>query len=654
MTPSSPTSVSELLLAMDAYMANKGNGSSYLANKIKDIFENPASYLNIKSGPSKALNKSLRSFANKIDALFDNQNSPFREFKSNLIRINTTIKKFNDKMQDLFSGLTNFHQHITRALQNFANGSVNSTVTFAGMGNIENLLISQNRTMVDLLAHIQGNMNSNNIVVSPDVTVIDIGDTALKKIKDLMNAESPTRGTDNRISPPNINNYNNYGGRYNRTDEHGNPPEKKSLWGWVMRVVEIVGGLFLLGKLKQYLDSTELGQNIKKILKNSFERITQAIGDFFTSPSTIQTFKDGANLIVDGISFVFRNINKYILEPLIDKVMKGDWLATIGDIGGWFFERVIKPIFDNIAKDFQTGEISKGLVKIFLTLVPLAFLPAIVGASGALSGLIVPLGLLATTIGAVSKTIHDTTELMNRTDEQNKMELEAARRGVEGGNQNVQVYEKNVENLRKKLDNAATTLEKTQLQKMIDIENKRLSFEMERHQSNQKIKELMLKRESQGFWGQMWGKARGKDVDSEIEREQMRFREQSLFHTDAIRGLKEELNQLKKQKTMTDNISVIPVKDATVIRPDTKDQILMAKPNGPFDDFLKKMNATLSDKLDTLIEISSSNVEAVVHGATHVSGAVLSKKDGGGPTIIQNGNVDPVKDFRMRAAAHIK
>jgi hypothetical protein len=99
-------------------------------------------------------------------------------------------------------------------------------------------------------------------------------------------------------------------------------------------------------------------------------------------------------------------------------------------------------------------------------------------------------------------------------------------------------------------------------------------------------------------------------------------------------------------------VDVMPIKDGgiTVVQPDSKDHHLFAKDGGPFDVFLKQMNANFDEKLSTLVALSIDTINAIVQSGGQISKTIVatagSNQSSQTPTY---SNADPVRDFRNRA-----
>ena len=95
-------------------------------------------------------------------------------------------------------------------------------------------------------------------------------------------------------------------------------------------------------------------------------------------------------------------------------------------------------------------------------------------------------------------------------------------------------------------------------------------------------------------------------------------------------------------------VTPVAVNDATIIQPDSKDQILMAKTGGPFDLAMKQMNRMMNEKFDELINIAAANVQATMSGSKAIVQTVAStagSNKGSAPMPSFNGS-DPIRAMR--------
>ncbi len=104
-----------------------------------------------------------------------------------------------------------------------------------------------------------------------------------------------------------------------------------------------------------------------------------------------------------------------------------------------------------------------------------------------------------------------------------------------------------------------------------------------------------------------------------------------------------------------ENVERRQVNDAIIVEPHSKDQILMAKKNGPIDAALIDLNS----KFDTLAQAFAEGcigiIQATVAGSNNVAQTVAASSGGGGgtPSPTQSGP-DPIAAFRNKAREFLK
>lgn len=97
----------------------------------------------------------------------------------------------------------------------------------------------------------------------------------------------------------------------------------------------------------------------------------------------------------------------------------------------------------------------------------------------------------------------------------------------------------------------------------------------------------------------------------------------------------------------------VKVKDAIVVQPHSKDQILMAKNGGPFDLALKKMIEKMDEEIQILSHGFTILAEATLMGSNNVTNAVVATA-GAGSTGAHQSNRNPGADFRAKALDRLR
>ena len=119
----------------------------------------------------------------------------------------------------------------------------------------------------------------------------------------------------------------------------------------------------------------------------------------------------------------------------------------------------------------------------------------------------------------------------------------------------------------------------------------------------------------------------------------------TLSMLNPIAGSINVFRQVTKQK----------VNDAVIVEPHSKDQILMAKNDGPFDKAIQDTVGKIDRLTEVMIEGYSAMVTATLNSGSLVSNAVAStvKTGNSNPHITGSGG-DPIAEFRARAKNAIR
>jgi hypothetical protein len=164
------------------------------------------------------------------------------------------------------------------------------------------------------------------------------------------------------------------------------------------------------------------------------------------------------------------------------------------------------------------------------------------------------------------------------------------------------------------------------------------------------------------------------DTDSKAKKEELTNHQSRVSSLrNAIKEIEKQINNPDTFKTVDDSVSEIlkkiedqrrtskkdPIKmkdgaitssGVTVVQPDSKDHHLFAKDGGPFDNFLKEMNANFDEKLSMLVALSNETIGAILQGSGQVSQTIMAtsgSKSSDSPKSYGNG--DPIRDQRNRA-----
>ena len=107
-------------------------------------------------------------------------------------------------------------------------------------------------------------------------------------------------------------------------------------------------------------------------------------------------------------------------------------------------------------------------------------------------------------------------------------------------------------------------------------------------------------------------------------------------------------------KENTEKVNVVRPHDATIIQPDSKDQILMAKTGGPFDLAMKQMNRMMNEKLDELINVAMANVQATMSGSKTVAQTIAATAGNkSSPSMPSFNGPDPIRAMRNQVNSFV-
>lgn len=467
-------SLTELLQAVDTYMStnvkNKTAGP-YLATKISAVFEDPNSIFN-PSGIVKTIGDKLsQTFANmnaelsvfeKSLALINKNNisAVFSKSMNSLTSFGSSLGKFNTKLFDagrLLPKLT--ANNLDTVLQTFTRRIANLN-TLNLYGTFDNLIKKINvfaKTLEDAGIDIgrgvmpsppkggyvvpanleptpkERTLKSNEVI---NANIVSVNDNVMAKLG--KNKSGLFAGL-----------FGGIGGFLGSLFGSKNSNQYKSgegakgflgkIWDWVKSIffdgLLIFGGLFLLGKIKKFLDETPLGQKIKADFKKFSSMLIDNITKYIKSGDLEKTIVTGIKFIGTILKTVWhflrdmfnnnkaaiikmwdsvwntardelvmplwKSFIKPFLKTLRDKFAKIDWSNLWGDVKKWFMTNIIDPIYNNIKKDFDDGDDQEGWAKIL----GLGTLALVIGSKtglvGLLSSLVFAFGAVVSTLGTV-------------------------------------------------------------------------------------------------------------------------------------------------------------------------------------------------------------------------------------------------------------
>jgi hypothetical protein len=398
-------SLTDLIQAIDQYMAKNAKSKTsgpYLATKVAAVFDDPNSLFN-PDGILKTVTENVaQAFSDTITemSVFDNM----MELASD------RVDSLRIAFEDTEKSLGGFNKYLA---------AFQKTLTLTHPAVPANVPPPVPAPVTAPYNHAQEMALRESKIV--DVKIVGLSDSIIEKFNSWF--ENVKTTTDNKST--NIQN------NVSSSNKEGKGIIG-TIFGWISSIVKysllVVGGVFLLGKIKQFLNETDLGKTIKKTTLKILDGIYNFITNYINSGDLQKTLVDGVILIGDIVESIWGGIRRFwtdnekaikeafgatkdgiynnILKPFYDNILKPawdglkkkvdetDWSETLGSIGDWVWNNILAPIGNNIAKDFEKGDYSEGFAKI-LGIGVLGTLAL------SLTGLLKPLGLLGTVIRSV-------------------------------------------------------------------------------------------------------------------------------------------------------------------------------------------------------------------------------------------------------------
>lgn len=441
-----------------------------------------------------------------------------------------------------------------------------------------------------------------------------------------------------------------------------------------------------LGFIKKFLDETELGKQIKTIIKNVFAGISKVVGDWLQGGNLTNLMTDGLTLVADTLAYLFGGIMRFferngdkITEALSagwgvirDKIIIPGWNWLVDTIwnnikasfaknleeqqkksgGDDWFDKILDPIIAALKTSIPYvlgGAVILGLISAILApilgpllIVPLAEL--LLGALGAafsnpVTGIIAGLAVIGVSIWAMHEQYKQNTEIMNDIYEHN---------------------EKLLGNLKKRQDMNKDDLTKAR-DKFAQDGSRENWLEMKRreiqHQA-QKFEEDLRKDVAEAKT-HFFQKGRIEEAQRKYDEKIKRLEQNSNLN-----AILKELREIEEKKGIDSSRldgkyqpptpKTIKPHDAIIVEPHTKDQVVMAKKDGPIDMALKDMSIRM-DQLMSLIATGFTSVAgATMQSGQHVAQAVASSGGGGGGDPGSFSGSDPLRELRDRAARAVE
>lgn len=705
-------SLTDLISAIDTYMASNAKSKTagpYLATKVSAVFDDPDSIFNPKGV--------LKTLSTKLGETFTELRTELNIFQKSINDINKksigTI--FNKSVKTLEHFNLNIAKFNTKLFD--ASKTVPKTTTAFQLPQTINTQPKKEETLV-----------GKKVV---DVRLVGIDDNIKSYLSKVITSnQKPVKSFFSSV------------GDTIKSVSAGAKGFIGKIWDWLWfigkTVLFTIGGLYLLGKLKQFLNDTPLGQSIKSNIVKFSTYLFDKITTFLKSDELKNGVKMGITLISDTLRSIWKGISdawtnnkdrigkmadsvwnfsrdeiwypfyNKVLMPIFDgignKLATMDWSNTMGDIGKWIKDKIIKPIYENIAKDFENNDAGEGWAKIlgigalsalligptglvFLlgtTVVAFKSLISVLGVAGVGGvGLLATLAVFGTVLYKLNNAANDIALNMQKQADSTKKAL-APKEGY----------------VTKHLNNATTQSQRSQL--LADAtttggqlrgELARASTELEKqlalnqaHEIEYTKRKLELQQyiaANGGFgWSQdMVGSLIKSRQLAKLEKEEQK-RSNDILEKSII-PLRKTINNIEKDinevNIQTKNPYIFPkpvkpldssaekypeffpkkrknlveVNDAVIVEPHSKDQILMGKKGGPFD--LASKESLM--KLDTLTQVFAEGVAMIMQASMQGSQQIVGAISASGQSASQattGGGIDHIGAYRMRAEQAIK
>ena len=307
------TTMNDLFSAIDAYMQTNGKGGkNYLATHIAAIFSDTDAPLNAKTGVLRDVANSLGDFRSAIMSMYKGGKggkAPLTDFGTTLTSSNASFKTFSKKLLTLNSKITAFNNYIAGLPKIVTPSSAPSSAPSSSGSSA--LATKVMKLMYDYLRP-STFLYRNGI----GVRVQNFGTAALNQITNFLNKEKVLTSSTTSAPPTIINksktflNQNNIG---NNSSE-GSTGIMSVLTGGAI-------GLFVLGWIKKALDKSDAGKQFQSDVKTIISKAFTSLGEFLTSPETVDTMKTGFGVVVDSLGFLVGEFFSKVAFPAMGKLI---------------------------------------------------------------------------------------------------------------------------------------------------------------------------------------------------------------------------------------------------------------------------------------------------------------------------------------------
>jgi len=447
--------------------------------------------------------------------------------------------------------------------------------------------------------------------------------------------------------------------------ENKDTNKKTTTWGILGQLAGFVGSLFYLNnEAEKTPEGRAMKANIIQALKDGVSGFFTKIGEFLTSKDTRDAIWNGLGTIKDA--FIWLGMDIY------DKFKSGE----AGQIGAAVVEMIALigvPLL-GLTKIFSVLKTAFNILKIFQFLLPSS--AATGAAATGFMGILAPLAIIIATLGMAAlaiERIYASWNIIKNIWEENA-KAEETHRNTKNGflAKNAKRDEKladEINNLKKKeregtLTNIESiTLKQKEMQRDINFADAQLENTVQRQIERTSgtfgflnHKELKGEREELVQLNQK--KAELRNNIKKLEDSKGIASNPNETANDRSDKAAQELANIvlaERAKNNISNITSVKTQDATIIQPDSKDQILMAKTGGPFDLAMKQMNKIMNERFLELINIATENVHATINGSKLVAQTVASTAGTKGttPNITSSNFNDPIRTMRNQVNSFI-
>ena len=692
------TTTNDLLSAIDSYMKSNGRGMNYIASKMADIFDNKDAPLNPKSGPLSLIQEIFEDLQIAMETLYKGPTSVIPAFKKEMGWVNKSVKKFNTKLKDVLKSMDTFDNYIL------------NLVTVGKSRTTKNTPYNTSQTgYLKVTIH---NFNQSWIKTGIPVYIRDISADVIKKLgqgtpEKVLSSSIPIETADrkpNQINNTTINTQNNQddsaqggwlssilgigsgllgiGWLNSEMDESSTGKQiKEDIKNIISQTFDSIGKFLsdkkTINKLTSGIASTLSG--VWWILEKAFSEIIIPVftGLMDAAPTIAKA------LLFKGISWLNKITFKLFDLKNWQKNIKG-FLKIAENIEG-FLKIAPKGIGGVISKLGIGGVISKLSVfakKIAPKLLKvLRFIPGI--------GFILSLGFAiqrirkGDIIGGLLEIVSGIAYQFAPTGVGLALGI-----GIDAFNAFLDYKQESQPGKGKgaiiiDMFGAARTWIENKLgisMRNIPVLGGMIRFgEAIEKMSSDPLEGMKLLLESlwwssptsalNGAWsfiqfiqGTEVAKTTGAPIKNKISGwfnptsviDQVTSWTKNLYNSAMSifdSSPKVDTSSIAKGTVSGADVSKVTpvaVNDATIIQPDSKDQILMAKTGGPFDLAMKQMNRMMNEKFDELINVAMANVQATIGGSKAIVQTVAASagsNKGSAPMPSFNGS-DPIRAMR--------